>query len=178
MTIRAPLIVVAILSTALMVTSACATILISGDNGGLMENYTARYRQVRQSGERVVIDGACLSACTMVLGLVPHDRVCATANAILGFHAAWQYDKSGGRVASPSGTRDLMKTYPPSVRAWIFHHGGLTPHMMFVRGRDLAAIVTPCRKASQAASLWPASRVDRARHTRRVDPRRASAEPH
>ena len=43
---------------ALTITSACATVLISGDNGGLMEDYTARFQQVRQSGEPVVIDGA------------------------------------------------------------------------------------------------------------------------
>jgi|GEM_PF-3557435 len=39
-----------------------------------------------------------------------------------------------------------MKTYPASVRTWITRHGGLTLNMMFVRGRDLAAIVAPCAK--------------------------------
>jgi hypothetical protein len=39
-----------------------------------------------------------------------------------------------------------MKTYSASVRAWIARHGGLTPNMKFVRGRDLAAIVAPCAK--------------------------------
>ena len=143
---RAQLFAAAVVSTALTITSASATVLISGDNGGLMEHYTARFQQVRQSGEPVVIDGACYSACTMVLGLLPRNQVCATPNAIIGFHAAWQYDKSGRRVASASGTRDLMKTYPASVRAWITRHGGLTLNMMFVRGRDLAAIVAPCAK--------------------------------
>jgi hypothetical protein len=173
---RAHLIAATVLSTALTITSACATVLISGDNGGLMEDYTARFQQVRQSGEPVVIDGACYSACTMLLGLLPRDQVCATPNAVLGFHAAWQFDKSGGRVASASGTRDLMKTYSASVRAWIARHGGLTPNMKFVRGRDLAAIVAPCGKASRAASLPPARHVSGALQARRVDPRRASAD--
>jgi hypothetical protein len=166
----------AVLSTALTITSASATVRISGDNGGLMEDYTARFQQVRQSGEPVVIDGACYSACTMVLGLVPRDQICATPNAVLGFHAAWQFDKSGGRVASSSGTRDLMKTYPASVRAWIARHGGLTPNMKFVRGRDLAAIVAPCGEISGTASLPPSRRVGSARQARQVDPRRASAD--
>ena len=173
---RAQFFAVAALSMALTITSASATVLIDGDNGGLMEDYTARFQQVRQSGEPVVIDGACYSACTMVLGLVPRDQICATPNAVLGFHAAWQYDKSGGRVASPSGTRDLMKTYPASVRAWIAHHGGLTPNMKLVRGRDLAAIVAPCGKTSRAASLPPVRREGSARQARRLDPRRASAD--
>jgi hypothetical protein len=173
---RAHLFAVTVLSTALTITSASATVRISGDNGGLMEDYTARFQQVRQSGEPVVIDGACYSACTMVLGLVPRDQICATPNAVLGFHAAWQFDKSGTRVASPSGTHDLLKTYPASVRAWIARHGGLTPNMKFVRGRELAAIVAPCGKASRAASLPSQQREGGTRQARRMDPRRASAD--
>ena len=173
---RAQLFAAAVVSTALTITSASATVLISGDNGGLMEDYTARFQQVRQSGEPVVIDGACYSACTMVLGLVPRDQICATPNAVLGFHAAWQFDKSGGRVASALGTRDLMKTYPASVRAWIARHGGLTPNMKFVRGRDLAAIVAPCGETSRAASLPSSRRVGSTQQARRVDARRASAD--
>lgn len=105
---RAIFFAVTVLSMALTTTSACATVLISGDNGGMMENYVARFRQIRQSGEPVIIDGACYSACTMVLGLLPRNQICATANAVFGFHAAWQFNKSGDRVASASGTRDLM----------------------------------------------------------------------
>lgn len=165
---------VAAVSTALSITSASATVLINGDNGGKMEDYTTRFRQIRNSGEPVVIDGTCLSACTMVLGLVPRDRVCATPNAVLGFHAAWEFDNSGGRIASASGTRELMKTYPASVRAWIARHGGLTPDMKFVRGRDLAAIVAPCSKTSRVASRSPTQRVGSVRHTLRGNQRRAS----
>jgi hypothetical protein len=173
---RAVFFAVTALSMALTVTSASATVLISGDIGGMMENYVARFQQVRQSGEPVVIDGECYSACTMVLGLVPRNRICATPNAVLGFHAAWQFDKSGSRVASASGTRDLMKTYPASVRAWIARHGGLTPNMKFVRGRDLAAIVAPCDKASREASSPPARHASGARQAHRVDLRRAQAD--
>jgi hypothetical protein len=150
---RARLIAAAIVSTALTVTSASATVIISDDIGGKMQDYTTRFRQVRDSGEAVVIAGTCVSACTMVLGLVPSDRICATHNAVLGFHAAWMFDNSGKRVVSASGTQDLMKTYPAPVRAWIAQHGGLTPKMMYLRGRDLAAIVAPCRNGSRAASV-------------------------
>jgi hypothetical protein len=165
---------VAVLSTALSSTSASATVLISGDVGGKMEDYAARFQQVRGTGEPVVIDGTCLSACTMLLGLVPLNRVCATSRAVLGFHAAWEYDNSGARVASASGTRELMKTYPAPVRAWIARHGGLTPNMLFLRGRELAAILPLCGTASRAASAGHARRVEGASRPLRGDPRRAS----
>ena len=149
--------IAAVVSTALTVTSASATVIISGDIGGKMQDYTTHFRQVRDSGEPVVISGRCISACTMVLGLVPSDRICATPNAVLGFHAAWTFDDSGRRVVSPSGTQDLMNTYPASVRAWIARRGGLTPKMMYLRGPDLAAIVAPCNSSRTAS----ASRVKR-----------------
>ncbi len=67
---RVQLLAAAILS-ALTVTSASATVVLGDDKGGKMEEYTARFQQMRNSGETVVIDGTCLSACTMVLSLVP-----------------------------------------------------------------------------------------------------------
>jgi hypothetical protein len=137
---------------ALTVTSASATVIIGDDIGGKMRDYTTHFQQVRDSGEPVVIVGTCVSACTMVLGLVPSDRICATPNAVLGFHAAWMFDSSGKRVVSTSGTQDLLRTYPAPVRAWIARHGGLTPKMVYLRGRDLAAIVAPCSSRVASAS--------------------------
>jgi hypothetical protein len=139
-------------AAALTVTPASAAEIISGDPGGKMQDYTTHFRRVRDSGEPVVISGTCISACTMVLGLVPSDRICATPNAVLGFHAAWTFDDSGRRVVSASGTEDLMSTYPAPVRAWIARRGGLTPKMMYLRGRDLAAIVAPCNNSRTASA--------------------------
>jgi len=152
MDMRARLIA-AVVSTVLTFTSASATVIISDDAGGKMKDYTTHFQQVRDSGEPVVIAGTCVSACTMVLGLVPSDRICATHNAVLGFHAAWMFDDSGKRVVSASGTQDLMQTYPASVRAWIARRGGLTPKMMYLRGRDLAAIVAPCSRTASVSRV-------------------------
>ena len=74
--------------------SANATIVISSDRGGLVSDYAARFLSARNSDELVVIDGPCLSACTLVVGMVPRDNVCATPKAVLGFH-------SRGRQARP-----------------------------------------------------------------------------
>ena len=147
------IVVIVVLLGAWSVTPASATVVLRDDSGGKMEEYTARFQQVRNSGETVVIDGTCLSACTMVLGLVPRNRICTTENAVLGFHAAWMYDNAGNRIASASGTRDLMKSYPSSIRAWIARNGGLKSSMMYLRGRALAAIVTPCDHGSGSASV-------------------------
>ena len=165
---------VTLMLAALSITSASATILIHGDNGGRMGDYASRFLAVRQSGERVVIDGICLSACTMVLGLVPRDRVCVTSNAVLGFHAAWQPDGAGGRVASPPATRALMETYPGPIRSWIARHGGLTSHMMFLRGRELTTIVAPCGGTLRQASAARMRRAGSVRQVLRSDLRRAS----
>src|SRR5262245_15952882 len=151
-------VIAAVVSTVLTVTSAFATEVISDDVGGKMRDYMTHFQQVRDSGEPVVIAGTCVSACTMVLGLVPRDRICATPDAVLGFHAAWMFDDSGKQVVSATGTQDLMKTYPAPVRAWIARRGGLTPKMKYLRGRDLTAIVAPCN-GSRAASAPRTKRI-------------------
>src|SRR3974390_2985434 len=68
-----------------------AAVVLSDDIGGKMEEYNSKFQQLRRSGEAVVIDGKCYSACTMILGLLPPNRVCATSNAVFGFHAAWMF---------------------------------------------------------------------------------------
>jgi hypothetical protein len=120
---------------------------ITRDFGGLVDQYKAKYAQIRARGERVVIDGICNSACTLVLGIVPLNRICVTPRASLGFHAAY-YDRTytmGIKVTSYAGTADLMSHYPTSVREWIRSKGGLTPEMKRVRnGPELWAMVDPC----------------------------------
>src|SRR5215469_14045862 len=111
--------VIAVLLTALASVPAQATVRIRDDMGGLMTEYASRFASMRASGERVVIDGPCFSACTMLLGMLPRGQVCVTPNAVLGFHAAWNFDDSGRRVTSVSATQELIDIYPPSVRSWI-----------------------------------------------------------
>ena len=92
---------------------------ISDDVGGRIGHYVETYSQVRQTGERVVIDGACLSACTLVLGIVPRDRICVTRRATLGFHAAWMPGPEGKPVPSAVGTQALWELYPQHVKRWL-----------------------------------------------------------
>jgi hypothetical protein len=125
--------------------SAQAAVLISGDNGGRIDHYLNKFESVRASGEQVVIDGPCLSACTLVLSAVPKDRICVTRRASLGFHAAWQFGESGAPVRSAGGTDLLWAHYPTNVRHWISRNGGLRSRMIFLRGRELNAMYHPCQ---------------------------------
>src|SRR5258707_13775574 len=134
-----------VLLAALTVASADATVRITDDPGGLMSQYASRFANVRQTGEKVVIDGPCLSACTMLLGMLPRDQVCVTHNAVLGFHAAWNYNGHGRRVTSAVATQALIDIYPPPIRSWLARRGGLSPTMKFLRGRELAAMYPACR---------------------------------
>src|SRR5262245_56185371 len=93
-----------------LATAAYAELRITRDTGGYVEHYRTRYERVRDSGERVIIDGVCNSACTMVLGIVPRHRICVTPRASLGFHQAY-YNKDitfGIKVVSEEGTSELM----------------------------------------------------------------------
>ena len=131
-------------AAALMVDSADATVRIRDDMGGLMADYASRFANMRQSGEKVVIDGPCYSACTMLLGMLSREQVCVTPNAVLGFHAAWNFDDAGHRVTSASATQALIDIYPPRIRSWIARRGGLSPHMRYLRGSELASMYPIC----------------------------------
>ena len=160
-----------LLCAALLVTSgatpALAAMRIEEDRGGQIGHYLQAFTLLRTSGERVIIDGNCLSACTLVLGVMPRNRMCATGRARFGFHAAWMPDADGRPVTSSMGTQALWRIYPASVRNWINRNGGLSRKMIFLQGRDLARIIPSCEGAG---------RNENARSERRYAPRPARYE--
>src|SRR5262245_6133981 len=79
--------------------AASAEVRILESPGGEVVPFLKLFAQLRASGERVVIDGPCLSACTLVLMTVPRNRICVTRKAVLGFHAAWSRGDDGHSVA-------------------------------------------------------------------------------
>jgi hypothetical protein len=136
-------------SMAAGVSPASAQFRIAEDRGGQIGSYLHQFAMVRDSGSRVVIDGTCLSACTLVLGTVPKDRICVTSRANLGFHAAWDLAPGGRTVFSEEGTRLLWEVYPTQVRNWIRRKGGLTPRMIFLHGKELASMYAPCPQSTR-----------------------------
>jgi hypothetical protein len=129
---------------ALSISSVSAQVRITGDPGGQIGPYLESLIALRESGQRVIIDGPCLSACTLVLGVIPRDRICVTRRARLGFHAAWHHGSNGRPVTSRGGTQLLMAVYPRQVRNWIHRRGGLTRQMKYLRGRELASMYRTC----------------------------------
>ena len=83
---------VALLLVILLPASARADVRITRDFGGHVDQYKKRYAEIRDRGERVIIDGICNSACTLVLGIVPLNKICVTPRASMGFHQAY-YDR-------------------------------------------------------------------------------------
>lgn len=144
MRVGAALIAAIVMMMAAAMNPAFATVRITGDPGGQIGPYLENLAAVRSSGEQVVIDGPCLSACTMVLGMIPRNHICVTSRARLGFHAAWRPDETGRPVTSRDGTQLLMSVYPQQVRNWIARKGGLSAHMVFLAGHELASMYPVC----------------------------------
>lgn len=124
---------------------ARAEVRILASPGGQVGPFIDMFEKVRNSGERVVIDGPCLSACTLVLSMVPSDRICVTRRAVLGFHAARSMDRRGRMYAEPEASKLVLQAYPGPVRDWIIRRGGLTSRLLYLRGRELTAMYRPCR---------------------------------
>lgn len=137
----------ALLLVLLLPVSARADVRITRDFGGHVDQYKKRYAEIRERGERVIIDGICNSACTLVLGIVPLNKICVTPRASMGFHQAY-YDRrytAGMYVQSYAGTDELMSYYPATLKEWIAEKGGLARQMKTIKnGTDLWTIIDPC----------------------------------
>jgi hypothetical protein len=102
------------------------------------------FTRLRDSGERIIIDGKCFSACTLVT-IIPKERICVTQRAVLGFHAGWIDDQTGRQPTSKEGTNLLFELYPATIRRWITDHGGLDTRMILLQGRELMTFYPPCQ---------------------------------
>jgi len=102
-------------------------------------------RRVRPAS-RFVIDGAC--PFVMHIGgwdASPWTSLPPPSRAVLGFFTLPGIKRRmGGTAASPAATQSMMEIYPAPLRSWIDRHGGLTPKMIFLRGRELAGMVSTC----------------------------------
>jgi hypothetical protein len=104
-------------------------VVITSDYGGYLTEYIKKYNLWRQTGVRVRIDDLCISACTLITGLVPRSHVCTSSRGILAFHSA---SVSNGFISefSEAGTRLLWALYPKDVRETLKSMGwsGPVPH--------------------------------------------------
>ena len=116
--------------------------VIHADPGGVIEYYIEQRAELEYEGRKIIIDGMCGSACT-ILAMSPN--ACATERAVLGFHRA-SFD-GAGFDPSPRGTAYLESVYKPGLRAWLKRHGGLTPFIKWLSGRELFKFVRRCENA-------------------------------
>ena len=129
----------------LMPPIAWADVRILSSSGGRVGDYLQIFARLRASGERIIIDGPCLSACTLVLSTIPKNRICVTRRAVLGFHAPQKLDPRSGLMSrTPEATRVVTQSYPAGVRAWIKKRGGLTGKLIYLRGRELGSLYRRC----------------------------------
>ena len=70
-------------------------------------NMTPAGRGLARRGVSVRIIGPCQSACTVLLGHIPHNKICVTAEASFGFHLAH----------SQQATATLWNAYSPGIKA-------------------------------------------------------------
>jgi hypothetical protein len=131
--------------TWLLTKTAVAVVRITDDRGGNIGAYWSRYMALRDAGEQIIIDGTCSSACTLVLGIVPPDRICITQNAVLGFHAAWRPGFLGFEIINDPATRTLWNIYPMPIRQWISRNGGLGLATIYLSGPELLRMYRQCR---------------------------------
>ena len=119
------------------------------------------FTAVRESGERVIIDGPCLSACTLVLGVVPKDRICVTPRAVFGFHAAWMPTAYWGPYSVSKAAVELMariyaaETATTKLRVNIFNPGPIRTRMRATAmpGEDPMTLDTPENCAAKIIDL-------------------------
>jgi hypothetical protein len=90
--------------------------------GGILQEHIQRFQALAASGDDVEIRGVCNSACTMIIAIVPADRLCFGERAALGFHSSRDAE-SNEPVAKTN--RWMVMQYPQDIRDWIMAKGGV-----------------------------------------------------
>ena len=92
-------------------------IVVQGDMGGEAGEREAAWRALAKRADITVrINGACVSACAYVLGIMPKERVCVTPRAAFGFHMATDEDGD----PDPKFTREIYaRILPAPVQTWL-----------------------------------------------------------
>ena len=102
----------------LTVAHAKADIVITDeDPGGNVGTYAMWWQRIADSGDKVVVDGECISACTYMLNLIKPENVCLTERALFGIHQARLMDEETGNAALTDRMENLY--YPVWFRQWI-----------------------------------------------------------
>jgi hypothetical protein len=94
---------------------ATAAVVITDDGGGIITEFEQRYSTLKAADQLVILDGDCASACTLVLNIMPRERVCITPRVRLGFHSA-AIRRNFQIEFSQAGTDMVFKAYPEVIK--------------------------------------------------------------
>jgi hypothetical protein len=110
-----------ILSTPALATPQAPTpgLTITQDYGGNIVEYIAKFNALKELDGRLRLDGFCISACTLFLGIMPPANTCATPGSFFGFHSA----STGLGTYADEGTRLLWNIYPKKVQDYLIENG-------------------------------------------------------
>lgn len=125
------------------------THIIQNDDGGVVHERLGLYLQMAERGDKFVIDGDCVSACTFLLFTNPKENVCVTPNARLGFHSAFFVFPPGVVVPAIATTRFIWNSYPKAVTALLKKKGWSGPDqpqydLVYIEGAELRTLIQPC----------------------------------
>jgi hypothetical protein len=141
--------VAAFAACCLLASNANAALRIKFDPGGRLIDYIEKYNMLREAEAKIMIDGLCISACTLITGIIEDANVCVTNNARLAFHSA-SYGDTGAHASE--GTRLAWSIYPEKVRALLRAKGwdgddpkvNAHPDLIYVEGEELRTIYRDC----------------------------------
>jgi len=89
--------------------------------GGELSAHVARWQALAQSDDDVEIRGPCDSACTLIMGYVPTERLCFGEYASLRFHPVRDAITD---TPLEKSTKWMINSYPQDIRLWIESKGG------------------------------------------------------
>jgi hypothetical protein len=90
------------------------------EQGGLIGQHWERFKLYADRNDEVELLGECYSACTLVMSLLPRERICIGAKASLHFHQA----RYGDGQPADATTHMMYQSYPEDIRAWLDSKGG------------------------------------------------------
>ena len=93
--------------------------LIRYSPGGLIERFKADALRLRAQGRLMVIDGECISACTVAADRA-RPNACITPRATLHFHKQYVWDVKGCFIHRS----DMYHDYSAEFAAWVRGKGG------------------------------------------------------
>ena len=116
---------------AMLAATAATAETIRYDLGGEVEARIAQIQRWRATGTPVRIEGTCISACTLYLGL---PNACVTPGAQLGFHGP--RTRLLGiplpRAEFERQTQIMAAYYPGAIRAWFMSEARMVTESYYV----------------------------------------------